>query len=225
VEGPLLLSLSLSSMSCSREIPYAKSRNPFRKCEAFSQDSSAVCQRVQPHLSPSNLLVQRKVGSDLHGVNHGLDLLADAVGSHLHLFAEELCEAASAGREGELVLGALALGPPQVRRNLMYEKQGSVLKKVSAAEEGGYVSKGGLTATRAPLETRYLMVSTEARIRVSSVIFLPSRGTLRSQRISTCTKKRKVRTWDETVCLAPTIQICSAFLCPELSRKNHVTQL
>ena len=75
------------------------------------------------------------MGSDLHGVNHGLDLLADAVGSHLHLLAEELCEAASAGREGELVLGALALGPPQVRRNLVYEKQASVLKKINAAEE------------------------------------------------------------------------------------------
>ena len=33
----------------------------------------------------------------------------------------------------------------------------------------------------------YLMVGTDARMRVSSVIFLPSRGTLKSQRISTCT--------------------------------------
>merc|ERR1719261_438454 len=41
------------------------------------------------------------------------------------------------------------------------------------------------TATRAPLSTRYLMVSTEARMRVSSVIVLPSRGTFRSQRIRT----------------------------------------
>merc|ERR1719183_2083228 len=38
---------------------------------------------------------------------------------------------------------------------------------------------------RAPLEVRYLMVSTEARIRVSSVMVLPSRGTLRSQRMRT----------------------------------------
>lgn len=40
-------------------------------------------------------------------------------------------------------------------------------------------------ATRAPFSRRYLMVGTEARIRVSSVIFLPSSGTLRSQRMST----------------------------------------
>jgi hypothetical protein len=51
--------------------------------------------------------------------------------------------------------------------------------------------RGRLTATRAPLPTRYLIVSTEARIRVSSVIFLPSRGTLRSQRIRTCEPRRK----------------------------------
>ena len=40
-------------------------------------------------------------------------------------------------------------------------------------------------ATLAPFSSRYLIVGTEARMRVSSVIFLPSSGTLRSHLIST----------------------------------------
>lgn len=40
-------------------------------------------------------------------------------------------------------------------------------------------------STLAPLSIRYLIVGTDARMRVSSVIVLPSSGTLRSQRTST----------------------------------------
>jgi hypothetical protein len=54
-----------------------------------------------------------------------------------------------------------------------------------------YRPKWEETATRAPLSKRYLMVGTEALIRVSSVIFLPSKGTLRSQRMRTCRERKQ----------------------------------
>jgi len=41
------------------------------------------------------------------------------------------------------------------------------------------------SSTFAPFSTRYLTVGTDARMRVSSVMVLPSSGTLRSQRTST----------------------------------------
>ena len=53
----------------------------------------------------------------LHAVDHALDLVADAVGGHLDLLAEELGEAAGAGGEGELVLGTV-LGTTQVGGHL-----------------------------------------------------------------------------------------------------------
>ena len=40
--------------------------------------------------------------------------------------------------------------------------------------------------TRAPFSSRYLIVGIEARMRVSSVMVLPSSGTLRSHRMKTC---------------------------------------
>ena len=44
------------------------------------------------------------------------------------------------------------------------------------------------SSTLAPFFFRYSMVGIDARMRVSSVMVLPSSGTFRSQRTSTCTR-------------------------------------
>jgi hypothetical protein len=125
----------------------------------------------------------------LEAINHLGRVVADAILRDGHLLAEKLFEARCRRAQRELVLGAV-LGTAKVGRD---GNTGTVVKKVPRVSRLTFCA---VDRARVRLQAGfgpYLIVGIDARMRVSSVMVLPSSGTLRSQRISTCSQHRQQR--------------------------------